>query len=89
MPILNNFIFTHHMYVMSPHILVRSDLGEQGIATNPNLTSASSEPVKHEVVPPPSSKIGKRQHEAESMTRLNYDDLLVIKSSFESLLLLP
>jgi len=87
--ILNNFIFTHHMYVMAPYILVRSDLGERGIVTDLKLASASNKQVKHEVVPSPPSKIGKVQQEAESMTRLNYDDLLVIKSSFESELILP
>jgi len=87
--ILNNSIFTHYMYVMSPYILVRSDLGERGIVTDPKLASASSKQVRHEVVPPPPSKIGEVQREAESMTRLNYDDLLVIKSSFESEFLLP
>ncbi|KAF6038705.1 hypothetical protein EB796_002987 [Bugula neritina] len=74
------------MYVMSPYILVRSDLGERGIVTDLKLASASNKQVKHEVVPSPPSKIGKVQREAESMTRLNYDDLLVIKSSFESFL---
>jgi len=86
---LNNDIFTHYMYVMSPYILVRSDLGERGIVTDPKLASASSKQVKHEAVLSPPSKIGEVQHEAESMTRLNYDDLLVIKSSFESEFLLP
>jgi len=69
-------------------VSVRSDLGERGILTDPNLASAASKQVKHEVVPAPPSKIGKVQQEAKSTTKLNSDDLIVIKSSFESELLL-